>query len=112
MQSPAGDISAIPMGAIPVDPQDFCTYLEEMVAAIDELYWDKNIVFNMSRQLRKRYREGRRQKYNLQYAQISDLDVVQDFENFSVKGYASHEREKPDLGYADRKCSVPCKRFL
>jgi hypothetical protein len=85
----AGSISPIAMGPIPGDSKDFCSYVEEMVASIDELYWDKTIGLNMSRQRRKLYREGRRLKYNMQYAQVSDLDVVQDFENFSIKGHAS-----------------------
>lgn len=87
----AGSISPISMGPIPADPKDFCTYVEEMVASIDELFWDHNIVFNMSRQLAKRYREGRRQKYNMAYAQVADLNLVNDFENFSVMGRASQK---------------------
>lgn len=87
----AGSIVPIAMGAIPADSKDFCTYVEEMVAQIDELYWDKNLVFNMSRQLAKKYREGRRQKYNLQYAQVADLNAIQDFESFSITGRASQK---------------------
>lgn len=87
----ANSIAQIAMGAVPVDPKDFCTYIEEMVKQIDELYWDKNITFNMSRTLAKRYREGRKQKYNMQYAQVSDLNSVEDFDSFSVKGRASQK---------------------
>jgi hypothetical protein len=107
----AGDISAIPMGAVPVDPEDYCTYIEEMVASIDELYWDKKIVFNHSRQLHKRYREGRRQKYNLQYAQVSELDVVQDFENFSLKGRASMKTSNKIWGTPIENAVFPTKGF-
>lgn len=82
----AGSITPISVGTVPTDPKDFCTYVEEMVAEIDELYWDKKIMFNMSKSLAKRYREGRRQKYNLNYAQVADLNAIEDFENFSVAG--------------------------
>lgn len=85
----AAEITAIGAGAVPTDPKDFCTYVEEMVAEINELYWNKKIVFNMSMALAKRYREGRRQKYNLNYAQVSDLNQIEDFDGFSVAGRMS-----------------------
>ena len=107
----AGDIAAIPVGAVPVDPADFCTYMEEMVAAIDELYWDKNIVFNMSRQLAKRYREGRKAKYNLHYAQVADLNVIEDFESFSVRGRASMKGSTKIWGTPIENAVFPTKGF-
>ncbi|MGN6476317.1 MAG: hypothetical protein ACTHKV_03755 [Flavipsychrobacter sp.] len=107
----AGDITATAMGPVPADPADFCTYVEEMVASIDELYWDKNIVFNMSRQLAKRYREGRRQKYLMNYAQISDLNAVQDFENFSVAGRASMKNASRIWGTPIENAVFPTKGF-
>lgn len=85
----AGDISPTALGPVPVDPQDFCTYVEELAKSIDELYWEKTLVFNMSRTLAKRYRDGRKLKYNMNYAQVSDLNMIDDFETFSVAGRAS-----------------------
>mgnify|MGYP000867390650 CR=1 FL=1 len=82
-------ITAISVGSVPTDPKDFCTYMEEMVAGIDETYWGKKTVFNMSKTLAKRYREGRKAKYNLHYAQVSDLNMIEEFEGFSVAGRAS-----------------------
>lgn len=85
----AATITPIAVGAPPTDAKDFCTYVEDMVAQIDELYWNKKIVFNMSMAQAKLYREGRRTKYNMMYAQVADLNNIQDFDGFSVAGRMS-----------------------
>jgi hypothetical protein len=107
----AGNYTATALGPVPNDPQDYCTYIEEFVAGIDELYWDKAIGFNVSRQRHKLYREGRRQKYNLQYAQVADLDVIQDFENFSIKGRASMKGKDRIWGTPIENAVFPAKGF-
>jgi hypothetical protein len=83
------DITPIGVGAPPTDPRDFCVYMEEFCKGIDELYWDKKIKFNMSKTLRMRHREGRKLLYNMHYAQVSDLDKIDQFDNFSVAGRSS-----------------------
>lgn len=88
-----GDLTPISMGATPDpdtdDARDFTTYVEEMVAKIPELYWDEKIEFTMSKKLHKFYRKGRELKYNVNYNNVADLDVIKEFDNFSVKGVAS-----------------------
>jgi hypothetical protein len=74
----AGDITPIVTGAAAIDPVDFCDQVEEFASAIPELYWDEKIVFNFSKTLHKRYRAGRQKKYNLMYAQVGDLDLIED----------------------------------
>jgi hypothetical protein len=85
----AAKITPIAVGAVPGDPADFCTYVEEFCKGIDELYWEIPIAFNLSNTLALRYREGRKKKYNMYYAQESDLAGVANFNSFSVKGRSS-----------------------
>jgi hypothetical protein len=85
----AGDITAIATGAFSLNPKDFVTQIEEFVAEIPEKYWEKGMKLNMSRKLARRYRTGRREKYNLYYAQMDDLSVVED-SAITVAGRASH----------------------
>ncbi len=82
----AGDIVPIAVGVPPTDAKDFCTYMEELCKGIAEDYWGKTIAFNMSPTLALRYKEGRAAKYNMNYAQVSDMMRVQNFDNFSVAG--------------------------
>jgi hypothetical protein len=84
----AGDIVPIPTGALAIDPVDFCTQIEEFVAGIPELYWERGFDLNMSRILRRRYRKGREKKYNMNYAMKEELDLV-DETQIRVRGRAS-----------------------
>lgn len=81
----------IALGAVPSDEVDFCEYIEAMAAGIPEIYWSEKLTFGMSKVLRNRYRKGRRKKYNLMYAQVTDLDAIEDFETFGIKGLNSHK---------------------
>ncbi len=85
----ASTITPITLGTLSTTPATFCTQIETFVASIPEVYWKENMVINMSRTLRNRYRAGRRAKYNMYFAQFTDLDQVADFENISVVGRAS-----------------------
>ncbi len=85
----ATTITPITTGAPATDPVDFCTQIEEFVKGIPELYWDKQMPINMSRTLALRYREGKKKKYNMYYAQESDLASVANFPGFSAVGRAS-----------------------
>jgi len=82
-------VTVINTGAPANDPQDFCTQIEEWVKGIPELYWEKNLTINMSRTLALRYLEGKKKKYNMYYAQESDLRNVANFPNMRVAGRAS-----------------------
>lgn len=85
----ATTISTIATGAPAVDPADWVTQIEEFAKGIPELYWDKSMVINMSRTLALRYREGKKKKYNMYYAQESDLASVSSFPGLTVAGRAS-----------------------
>lgn len=83
-------IAPIMTGAPSTDPETWCNQVEDFVSAIPELYWSTGLTINMSRVLAKRYKKGRRIKYNINYAQVNDLTVVEDFENVTIAGYGSH----------------------
>ncbi len=81
-----GDITPIATGALPADPADFVTMIEEVFAdAIPEVYWQEGMTINMSMKNLKLYRRGRKKKYNMYYAQAADLDTVDDT-NLKVAG--------------------------
>lgn len=82
----AGDTTAIGVGAPPADAADFVTYMETLAKSIDEIYWTKNIVFNMSRSNALLFKEGMQKKYNINYAQVAELQAIRNFENFRVAG--------------------------
>jgi len=85
----AGDIVPIVTGAPSADPVTWCEQVEAFVESTPELYWDKQIDINMSRTLALRYYRGKKKKYNLNYAQVSDLQTVEEFDGFRIKGRAS-----------------------
>ncbi len=85
-----GTIVPIPTGAPNADPVLWCGQVETFCKAIPELYWGMGMQLNMSRALALRYKEGRRLKYNSNYAQVSEQMAVQDFEEIQVVGRASH----------------------
>ena len=85
----AGDIVSIVTGAPSTDPVTFCTQIEDFCAATPELYWSVPMDLNMSRKLRLRYRQGKRIKYNMYYAQVADLDKVENFDNITVEALPS-----------------------
>uniref|UniRef100_UPI00321F90AC hypothetical protein n=1 Tax=Paracoccus sp. TaxID=267 RepID=UPI00321F90AC len=70
-------------------PATWAGQIETFVQGIPELYWSKDLDINMSRSLKLRYVQGRRIKYNSNWGQIGDTDVVQDFEQVRVKGFGS-----------------------
>lgn len=74
----AGRSLQITTGALSDTPVDFCTQVETMAMAVPVELRQQIDYFNMSIDRRNLYREGRRQKYNLNYAQVSDLDEIKD----------------------------------
>jgi hypothetical protein len=80
----AGRSTTIVMGAVPVDDEDFCTYVETYVKSHPKEIRKKLDFVFMSEDLFLRYKEGKRQKYNLQYQQTSDLETVFHFPHVKV----------------------------
>jgi hypothetical protein len=85
----ASKITPINTGAPSANAVDWCEQIEAFVKAIPELYWTKNLTINMSRTLALRYVEGKKKKYNMYYAQESDLMNVSNFPTMKVAGRAS-----------------------
>lgn len=75
----AGRTTQITVGAWNATPATFVTQIEDMVqeSAVNTLR-DKCDHLFMSRAMHRKYREGRRAKYNLNYAQVGDLDMIED----------------------------------
>lgn len=82
----SADKVVIPTGAWPTVPEDFVTAIEDWQAEIPDPYNKAGLTINMSNELELRYIKGMRVKYNMQYAQTSDLKGVMDT-NFKVKGH-------------------------
>lgn len=85
----ATDITPIVIGAANADAVLWCEQIETFCKGIPELYWEKNMVINMSRTLALRYVEGKKKKYNMYYGQEADLTSVANFPGLKVKGRAS-----------------------
>lgn len=85
----ATSITPIATGAPSTTPATWCGQVEAFVKSIPEKYWYVNMELNMSRALAQRYREGKRVKYNMSYAQETDLETVVDYTNIRIKGRAS-----------------------
>ncbi|RYE01635.1 MAG: YceI family protein [Sphingobacteriales bacterium] len=82
-------IVPILIGAPSTDPVTWCTQVETFAKGLPEKYWEVAMTINMSRVLAKRYAEGKKAKYNMNYAQEADLFTVAGFETLRVKGRAS-----------------------
>lgn len=84
-----GSVTTIPSGAW--TKNNAVTFVEEIEAWVKEipsLYRSKIKQLFMSEDLRMLYRQGKREKYNMYYAQETDLDKVVDT-NISVIGLPS-----------------------
>jgi hypothetical protein len=82
--------------AWPTDPKDFVTAIEEWIeSACASSETNRVIIENavdklhMSTSLAKRFKQGMREKYNVNYGQINDPMTVFTAENISVKGLPS-----------------------
>ncbi|HRH59783.1 MAG TPA: hypothetical protein PL045_04390, partial [Chitinophagaceae bacterium] len=74
----ATTISTIATGTPSTTPATWCTQVEDFTKGIPELYWGETMSLNMSRTLARRYKEGRRTKYNSNYEQVTDKMAVED----------------------------------
>lgn len=87
----AGKTLTLSMGAVPTDPLLFVAYMEDMsklAATTNEALYQNIDQFVMSKQLKRRFMEGMRKKYNMNYNQ-TDLVTIIDT-NVSVTGVNSH----------------------
>jgi hypothetical protein len=91
-------VNTITMGAIPGTAADFCSYVEEWFANIGEVAGINGKLYRkaidkvfMSETLHLLYRQGKRDKYNQNYAQDTDLDKLIDFPGTMVVGLPSME---------------------
>jgi hypothetical protein len=76
-------------GALATDPEDFVTQIEDFVAEIpSEVRGSITNVF-IDRDLMKRYRAGKRIKYNQNYLQAPDLETIEDESQIKVTGLVS-----------------------
>lgn len=85
----AATITPIVTGAPSATPATWAGQVETFTAGIPELYWDNVLNLNMSRSLKLRYIQGRRTKYNSNWGQTTQIDVVQDFEQVKINGFGS-----------------------
>ncbi|MFN0276761.1 MAG: hypothetical protein ACKVPJ_13525 [Chitinophagales bacterium] len=85
----AGRITPIATGAFAADDDDFCTQIEEFVNDMDKDLRRQPLVIQMGEDFYSKYRRGRRTKYNVNYAQVGDLEAIEDYPNIKVAGRQS-----------------------
>lgn len=107
----ASKITPITTGAWASDPVDFVTQVETFCKGIPEKYWGETIVFNMSKLLQLRYREGKKKKYNMYYAQETELDSIVFFPNYSIAGRYSMNGEDKIWGTPKYNAWAPVKGY-
>lgn len=73
----------------------FVTKIEDWWKQVPEKYrYDYSVDLNMSRAFRDKFKQGMRDKYNVNYQQTNQLLSLMDFENVSIKGRASMTNKK------------------
>lgn len=90
------------IGAIPTDPIECVEYIEAFVEGIrsaNKLIYDKTDFVFVNPTVYKRFLAGNRDRYNLHYAQMSDLEVV-NLTSLRVK-------ELPSMGSSDKVWATP-----
>ena len=107
----ASRIVPITIGTLATDPIDFVNQIETFWKGIPEIYWGETIVFNMSKVLQLRFREGIRKKYNMYYAQVGELDKSPLFPNFSVAGRYSQTGSSKIWGTPKWNAWAPIKGY-
>jgi len=66
----------IVLGAVPTDPSDFVDYVEAMFEATPVLLRNEIDFIFMSQDLRNRFRDGMRVKFNTYYNQVDDKSIT------------------------------------
>ena len=79
-----GRITPIATGAPSATAATWCGQVETFMAGIDPAVRAKITTVYMSEVLWRRYRQGRRDKYNVNYLQESDLNAIADYPNVEV----------------------------
>jgi hypothetical protein len=104
-------IVPIATGSLSTNPVTFVGQIETFFKGIPEIYWSEKIVFNMSKSLQLRFREGVRSKYNMYYAQQTELDQSPLFPNFSVAGRYSQNGSSKIWGTPKWNAWAPIKGY-
>lgn len=87
--------NVITVGAWSSDPVTYCTQVENFIKAIPHEFRDGLDFLYNSKARHELYREGKRLKYNINYAQVGDLDTINENESIKVKGtYAMKASDK------------------
>ena len=89
----AGRINTIAMGAMPTDPVDVVSYVEDFVKEIPQLYRDKMRNLYVNPDVMLAYKMGKEEKYNKNYANDKDLVSLKFFPNIMVKGLPSMKQD-------------------
>lgn len=85
----AGDANEIVMGAVPADPEDYCTYIEDFVKQIPAHVRKKLDLIMLSNDNLDKYKEGKTAKYNMNYEMEKSLVTIKNYNNISVVGLDS-----------------------
>ncbi|HYC29545.1 MAG TPA: hypothetical protein VEB42_12020 [Chitinophagaceae bacterium] len=73
----------------------FVTAIEDFWKSVPEKYrYNYSVDLNMSRAFRDKFKQGMRDKYNVNYQQTNQLLQLMDFENVSIAGRASMTNKK------------------
>lgn len=80
---------ALALGAPPVDPKDYCTYVEEYVKMIPKVIRKKMDYVFMNDAAEILYKEGKEEKYNMHNTLDANLQTVKLFPNIKVQGLES-----------------------
>jgi hypothetical protein len=103
---------AIVTGAAAADDKDFCTQIEDFAESIPSIFRSRVDSIVMSETLARKYRRGKRQKYNINYAQVNDLSTVEDVPNINVIGLISMESSGLYFSTIKENRVRPVKRAL
>lgn len=83
-------VNTVTTGAPPTDPADFCSYVEDFIAAFSNKEYRKRVDYIfMSEDNELLYRQGKDAKYNTNYAQETSGATIKYFPNASVVGLPS-----------------------
>lgn len=87
----AGNIVPISTGALDSDPEIFVDQIEDMVERVDNKLRGLPLVLNMHDQFAQRFKQGMLDKYNVNYAQVGDGNLMQlrKRTNVSVLGHVN-----------------------
>ena len=109
-----GDMAAFEMGDLDsLSPTAFVTAIEDnFVKQIPEKYrFNTELELSLNRTYLSKFRQGMRDKYNVNYQQTEQLTRLMDFENVSVEGRASMMGKKRIWTTPKYNLLLPVKGF-